>query len=111
MSLWELVEEEEGDRILEEGVPKQLKALVGVGLLAHLGGDGLQHIHYVWHPAHRSQQLTHAIHTYTLTFIVLGGDGLQHVHYVWHPANRSQPLTQGTANHSSIRVLHESVSW
>ena len=51
MRLRELVEQEQGDSILEEGVPQQLKALVGVGLLADLGGDGLQHIHYVGHPA------------------------------------------------------------
>ena len=51
MSLWKLVEQEQGDSVLQEGVPQQLKALVGVGLLAHLGSDGLQHIHYVGHPA------------------------------------------------------------
>ncbi len=48
MGLWELEEEEEGDSILEEGVPKQLKALVAVVLLASLGGQRLQHIHYIW---------------------------------------------------------------
>ena len=51
MSVWELEEEEEGDCILEEGVPQQLKALIAVVLLAGLGGQGLQHKHYVGQPA------------------------------------------------------------
>ena len=46
-----LVEEEERHSILEEGIPQQLKALIGDVLLARLGGQGLQHIHYVGLPA------------------------------------------------------------
>lgn len=52
MGFRELVEEEEGHSVLEEGVPQQLNALVGDVLLAGLGCQRLQHIHYVWLPAH-----------------------------------------------------------
>ncbi len=51
MGFRELEEEEEGHGILEEGVPQQLKAFIAVVLLACLGSQRLQHVHYVGHPA------------------------------------------------------------
>ena len=55
MSLWELVEEKEGHCILEEGITQQLKALIGVVLLADFRSECLQHIYYVWRSAQRWQ--------------------------------------------------------
>ena len=52
MGFWVLVEEEERDSILEEGIAQQLKALIGDVFLAGLGSQGFQHIHYVGLPAH-----------------------------------------------------------
>jgi len=48
---WEPEEEEERHDILEEGIPQQLKAFIAVVLLAGLGSQRLQHIHYVGQPA------------------------------------------------------------
>ncbi len=51
MGFRELEEEEERHGILEEGIPQQLKAFIAVVLLAGLGSQRLQHIHYVGQPA------------------------------------------------------------
>ena len=51
MGFRELEEEEKRHGILEEGIPQQLKAFIAVVLLAGLGSQGLQHIHYVGQPA------------------------------------------------------------
>ena len=51
MGFWILVEEEERHSVLKEGVAQQLEALIGDILLARLGSQGLQHIHYMGLPA------------------------------------------------------------
>lgn len=51
MGFRELKEEEERHCILEEGIPQQLEAFIAVVLLACLGSQRLQHIHYVGQPA------------------------------------------------------------
>jgi len=51
MGFRELEEEEERHCVLEKGIPQQLKAFIAVVLLASLGSQRLQHIHYVGHPA------------------------------------------------------------
>jgi len=51
MGFRELEEEEQGHCILEEGIPQHLRAFVAIVLLAGLGSQRIQHIHYVGHPA------------------------------------------------------------